>query len=331
MKAVRYFILSGVLVILFVGLMGCQKTQEEESRYNVYYMNKEGTKIVTRPYEPKANQDNTKAMVEEFFSQLSTDSGDVDYKKIIPSGVDVNNCKLEGNVLTVYFDSDYSKMDKITEVLVRAAVVRTLTQINGVECLTFYVGEAPLMDAKGNLVGIMTNESFIENPGEQINTIQTSTIVLYFANKEGNGLVQETQEVHYSSNISMEKLVIEHLLQGPESGNAQSAIPAGTKLLSVSVLDGVCYVNLDEGFMNQNYAIEEPVVIYSIVNSLLEITMINKVQISVNGNGSGVYRDSFELGEMYERNLDYVKRIEQEEIEVNDIEKVEQGGEIKIE
>ena len=62
----------------------------------------------------------------------------------------------------------------------------------------------------------------------------------------------------------------------------------------------------DENFMKQNYNIEEPVVIYSIVNSLSELSTINKVQISVKGDTSGVYRDSFPLDKLYERNLDYV-------------------------
>lgn len=56
----------------------------------------------------------------------------------------------------------------------------------------------------------MTAESFVENPGEQINAIQTTTLTLYFSNRDGDALVKETQTVHYSSNISIEKLVIEH-------------------------------------------------------------------------------------------------------------------------
>ena len=47
-------------------------------------------------------------------------------------------------------------------------------------------------------------------------------------------------------------------------------------------------------------------VIYSIVNSLTELPTISKVQISVKGDTSGVYRDTFELSQMYDRNLDYV-------------------------
>lgn len=58
--------------------------------------------------------------------------------------------------------------------------------------------------------------------------------------------------------------------------------------------------------MNQVYEIQEPIVIYSIVDSLSEIPTVNKVQISVNGNSTGVYRDSFALDTLYERNLDYV-------------------------
>ena len=152
----------------------------------------------------------------------------------------------------------------------------------------------------------MTAESFVENPGEQINAILSSEITLYFANKDGTKLVPEVQEVHYSSNISMEKLIMEHLLKGPENKELRSAVPQGTKLVSVSVLDGICFVNLDEGFLNQNYEISEPIVIYSIVDSLVELPNINKVQIAVNGDSDKVYRDKYDLSVMYDRNLDYL-------------------------
>ena len=99
---------------------------------------------------------------------------------------------------------------------------------------------------------------------------------------------------------------MEQLLKGPQGEEGRSAIPDGTKLLGVSVLDGVCFVNFSEGFLNQNYEIAEPVVIYSIVNSLAELSNVNKVQISINGDSNQVYREKMELSVMYERNLDYM-------------------------
>ena len=294
-----------VLFLLFVLLLtaGCGKTQEE-SRYHIAYLNKDKTGIVEVPYEMKATT--TEAMIEEFFAVLCAEPDDVDYRKPIPSDVEITKYSLDGALLTIYFDADYLNMNEVEEVLCRAAIVRTLTQITGVDCVSFYVDETPLTDAEGRLVGTMYGESFVENPGEQINSIQNTNLTLYFSNETGDGLVKETRKVHYSSNISLEKLIMEQLLVGPEISGAKSAIPTGTKLISVSLVDGVCYVSFDETFKNQDYSINEAIVIYSIVDSLSELSSISKVQISVNGDTSGVYRDNFKLADMYDRNLDYV-------------------------
>ena len=306
MKEIRRYVLFLLLILTISGSVGCGKESEKDSDYQIYYLIKESTRIISLPYELSAKEDDTKAVIDELLLQLAADTDDVERTKPIPTGVEVVRYEFEETLLTIYFNDAYSSMDRICEVLTRAAVVRTLMQVKGVECLSFYVGDVPLTDRNGSPIGIMTNESFIENPGEQINSIQEATLVLYFANQEGNGLVQETKEVHYSSNISMEKLVMENLLEGPAGKGVQHAVPEGTKLMNVSVLDGVCYVSLDENFLSQNYNIEESIVIYSIVNSLSELATINKVQISVNGDTGGVYRTDFPLDEFYERNLDYV-------------------------
>ena len=306
MRKKRYFrMFVPVLFLLFVLLFtaGCGKTQEE-SRYHIAYLNKDKTGIVEVPYEMKATT--TEAMIEEFFAVLCAEPDDVDYRKPIPSDVEITKYSLDGALLTIYFDADYLNMNEVEEVLCRAAIVRTLTQITGVDCVSFYVDETPLTDAEGRLVGTMYGESFVENPGEQINSIQNTNLTLYFSNETGDGLVKETRKVHYSSNISLEKLIMEQLLVGPEISGAKSAIPTGTKLISVSLVDGVCYVSFDETFKNQDYSINEAIVIYSIVDSLSELSSISKVQISVNGDTSGVYRDNFKLADMYDRNLDYV-------------------------
>ncbi len=307
MKEIRTYFLFFLLLLVLPGSMGCGNESNETSDYSVYYLNKESTKIISEPYELTSKEEDTKAVIDELLLAMSSDTDDVERVKPIPTGVEVVKYDFEETLLTLYFNDAYSSMDRIGEALTRAAIVRTLMQVERVECLSFYVGDVPLTDRSGNPVGVMTNESFIENPGEQINSIQEANLVLYFANSKGNGLVQETKEVHYSSNISMEKLVMENLLEGPAGKEAQYAIPEGTKLMNVSVADGVCYVSLDESFLNQNYNIDEAIVIYSIVNSLSEIPTINKVQISVNGDTGGVYRADFPLAEFYERNLDYVE------------------------
>ena len=283
---------------------GCG-SQPGASTYHIEYLNKDKNRILQEPYEPKAAD--TDGLIREFLAVLSSDSENVEYRKPIPNDVEVTGYSLDGALLTLHFDADYANMNTVEEVLCRAAVVRTMTQITGVDLVAFYIGDMPLSDASGNLVGSMTPDSFIENPGEQINSIQNTMVTLYFANEGGDKLVREVrEEVYYSSNISMEKLIMEQLLEGTDLVDARSAIPAGTKLVTASVVDGVCYVSLDEAFRNQDYSVNEAIVIYSIVDSLTELPTISKVQISVNGDTSGTYRDVYLLSEMYERNLDYL-------------------------
>lgn len=303
MKKKRLWILLLAAVVLVLG--GCKSEKKETDGYQIYYLNAEQTKISGKAYDTK--ETDTEKLVAEFLKALAKDPEDVDYRKPIPNEVELLKTKLEGNQLSIWFDTDYYNMDAASEVLCRAAIVRTVTQIPDVNCVSIFIGDSPLVDAKNNVVGLMTAESFVENPKEQINSLREATITLYFSNKNGDGLVTEKRDVHYSSNISMEKLIVEQLLKGPEKKDAKSAIPSGTKLVSVSAVDGVCYVNFDEGFTNQDYEIQEPIVIYSIVNSLSELSTVSKVQISVNGSTKGVYRDSYKLDKVYERNLDYVK------------------------
>lgn len=312
-----------VLLLLLGTLAGCGEKKEEVSEYYIYYLDKDKTKNVAVGFEPKASD--TENMIKEMLEALTKDTDSPDYQKVLPEDVHINEWKLENAQLYLYFNNDYGELDNIVEVLSRAAIVRTLTQLEGVDCISFYVGDSPLIDNNGNPVGLMTAESFVENPGEQINAIMSSEITLYFSNENGTKLVPEVREVHYSSNISMEKLVMEQLLKGPDEDGLRAAIPQGTKLVNVSVLDGVCFVNLDEGFLNQNYEIAEPIVIYSIVDSLVELPNVNKVQISVNGDSNKIYRESYDLSVMYDRNLDYLDNGAQAEEEQKEENKEDTG------
>ncbi len=312
------FLLAGVC------LWGCGREKEpipEEGTLLVSYLDKEQTKTVRQSYEPNAALGDTRLLVAELIRVLSTDSGDVDFVRPIPEGVEVTQTQLEDDGdLKVYFNKNYRTMESVPEILCRLALVQTLTQVEGVDCLEFFVEDEPLLDSRGKEIGEMTTEDFVVNPGEQINSIQHATLDLYFSNSSGDGLVLETQRVYYNNNVSLEKLVIEHLLAGPKITDAVASIPPETALVNVSVADRICYVSLDNGFRTQNYNVQEAIVIYSLVNSLTSLPHIDKVQISVNGDTSGVYRESFPLGTFYEQDLSYVRTVPHErEVIVNDL------------
>ena len=167
-------------------------------------------------------------------------------------------------------------MSKTTEVLTRAAVVRSLTQIPEVEYVMITIAGEPLMDMAGNPLGIMTADMFVDNEGEQMNSYEKVTIRLYFANETGDGLIPINRELLHNidvSNISMEKLVVEQLIAGPANDESYPTINPDTKLLGVTVKDGICYVNLDSTFLTPVNQVTSDVTIYSITNSLVELSL----------------------------------------------------------
>lgn len=305
-----------LLLLLVLALAGCQREQAEETRqdesgYLLYYLNKEETAVATVAYEPEAAE--TEALVDELLAKLSESPEDTNLTAVLTQEIAVSGHELENGQLSLHFELAYQEMGRQREILCRSAVVRTLCQIPGVEYVSFLIGDTPLLDSKQTPIGPMSADSFVENTGDDINTYTETTLKLYFANESGDRLVDELVEIHYSSNMSVEKLVLEQLIRGPITDGAYPTIPTETKVLSVSTKDGICYVNLDNGFLGQGYNVTEAVPIYSIVNSLTELPGISRVQILINGETNLVYRESIRFDTIFERNLDLIEQDDGEE------------------
>lgn len=302
----KIFIFMCIMIFSFI-VAACGKKETVQSDYNVYYMNKECTDIVSVPYEPSCDREDTIEMIEEFIELIKTGPDSVEYNGICPDGVSIEKYQYEDNgQLYLHFTKDYYAIEKSVEVLCRAAIVATFTQIQGVDSVGFFVQDSQLTDKDGNAVGFMKNDNFAADTGENINSITSSEITLYFSNKDGTKLEKEQQKVHYSNTISMEKLVVEQLIAGPKSDNLKAVIPEDVKLIGISVKDGICYVNFDKTFLTKNLEIDDHVVIYAIVNSLSELPDVNKVQISVDSETNVMFMETVSLEQIFSRNLDII-------------------------
>lgn len=284
----------------------------QENENVVYYVNSDGTKLVPQEIELDTEGDER---IGELLCALATQPNDASMRQTIPADVKVLGISTSAYQITVDFSEEYYQMGQTDEILTRAAIAKTLFQVEGYPYVAFTVESEPLVNKEGIMVGSMNTDTFVENPGGQINASQQTTLNLYFAGMDGTSLVQETRVVHYSSNISLEKLVMEQLIEGPKRSGAQGTIPSGTKLINVSVVDGICYVSLDETFLNQNQEISEQVVLFSIVDSLTELDNVGKVQISINGDTSGKCRFTYDLATMYEADYGIVQELEEPKTE----------------
>ena len=292
-----------LVVMLLLAACGREEQPQAGTAYKIYYVNNDETKIINQQYFTESTD--TEILFEELTGQLQTKSEKMEYQAPLAEDFSILGHVLDSGLLTVDFDEKYKELWGIREILIRAAIVRTLVQIPDVERITFTVVGEPLVDGSGTAVGIMTADTFIENAGNEINAYEKVDLRLYFANEEGNLLVEESQRnVVYNSNIAMEKLVVEKLIEGPKAEGSYPTINPTTKIISVTVKDGICYVNLDEAFQNQPYNVTSDVTIYSITNSLVELPNVNKVQISIKGEINISYRENVSLNNVFERNLD---------------------------
>lgn len=305
MKKAGHLFFAAILVmgLLLCTACGDRREAQDGASYKIYYVNNEETKIVEREYV--SGTTDSELLFAEFLEQLAHISEKMEYETLLDKEISVVGHTLDSGLLTLDFDGSYHNLRGTREILVRASIVRTMTQLPGVERIAFTVMGEQLMDASGAAVGVMAADTFIENGGNEINAYEKVDLKLYFANETGDSLVEENRRnVVYNSNISLEKLVVEKLVEGPTTEGAYPTVNPTTKIVSVNVKDGTCYVDLNNDFLSQPYNVASDVTIYSITNSLVELSNVNRVQISVNGESNISYRENMSLNNVFERNLD---------------------------
>lgn len=296
-----------VLLLVFVSFAACNgkdkdKASDQSNKYKVYYVDNKTSKIVSEYYTAKGKS--KEELVKELLAALRKDPQNIVNKKALPDSVFVKNFSFsKDGQLTINFDESYDELKGIPEVLCRATIVKTLSQIPGIEFIVFSVNGQQLRDTSGSVVGIMTADTFIDSTGAETDY----KVPLYFASKDGKKLIESRTNIYFSGKVSIEELVLKQLINGPTEKGMYGTIPEGTTLLNVTTKEGICYVDFNEKFLDKIPDITDDVAIYSVVNTLVELPNINKVQLMINGSVEKIYRENTRLDTLFERNLSLIK------------------------
>lgn len=306
-KSIKIVCLIFCFIVLSMSFTGCGKDKRKLKAGEVYlyYTDKDQTKLTSVNY--KVTKETTLEKAREVIRAMNETSNKLNVITAIPDKVSVLKVSLTDDVVNVDFDADYYEMNKVEELLCRAAVVLTVTQIEDVNYVLFTVNGDELVDSNNNEVGTMKSSDFIDMGNSNINSFSEISCELYYATLDGKKLTTKTYNGVYEENTSMEEIIINKLISGPTDTDCVRTLPINTKLISVMTKDGICYVNFDSSFLNEATDVSPKIEIYSIVNSLVELSYINKVQISVNGSSNKKLRDEISLEYAFTRNLDLVK------------------------
>jgi len=316
-------------LVMILGLAGCSfnpshllSGSEDSAKNHLYYLNSNSDQIIAVDYSFGAADPAEQAM--ELVGMQSQDPLESGLRHLLPDGVTIDECTLDGTQLHIDLSSPLSDHVSTGKMLIVGGLVRTFIQIDGVDSVQITEAGSPLCDSDGKELGSLTLDDFIENAGKSINNYLYTTMTLYFADSTGTHLVAEQRRVYYSSNEPMERAVIEALIQGPTTEGLYAALPGDATVLSTHISgasssgsstddgsgnDGksgrdsskVCYVSFDKNIQNTVSNVSEEVSLYSIVDSLVDTCGVDRVQFSINGENDTVFRSRISLSQQFEK------------------------------
>ena len=302
MKKKIFMIITVLMLCLLAG--GCSvEVQNDPNTQSVYYLydiSADETQLEKVDYNPE--ETTAEYMLKDMMQQMNQKEDDVERISLLPDDVQMNY-SVEGEVLVVNFNSQYTQMSKAREILVRAGVVKTFLQVPGISAVRFTVENQDLTDSKGESVGEMTADTFAEFSGNEPDAYCSTTFTLYFTDKDGQNLVKEQRTVRYRRSIPKERIVLEQLMKGPMEKGHYPTIPENTEVLDVTIADRICYVAFDRVFSSYALDVSEKIPVYSVVNTLLDALEADKVQITVGASDKlDIFGQKMSLYRFYEKN-----------------------------
>ncbi|MDF1616571.1 GerMN domain-containing protein [Petrocella sp. FN5] len=304
-----------VAVILLVLIFASCKPEVEEVTIEenrevllAYLVNGEKDELVA--YEVEVHTNDLTNQIEHVLDVLST--GVITQKLLptIPKDLTINQLEIsEGNII-VHMPNDIKDMEQIDFLLCRTSLIRSLTSIEAVVSIEFYVDGLPLKDSNGKVYGPFFKSDVIVNMESENEVVKSIHLNLYFPEQKGEFLIKVNREVGIKSNESIEERIIKELMLPPEGHNLMSLIPQETVVKSIYVDQGICYIDFNEAFRTEHIggSTSEVMSIYAIVNSLTDLPNINKVQFLIEGKKSESFTGHLQFDILFEQSLDLVSK-----------------------
>lgn len=306
------------MVFAFCLLVGCGQEPVEENTVRqlanneiyIYYLNIEKNDIYPEPFVVES-QEEILLVVDQVVKALKSVDEEKNYLSPFPQGITYRGSKegqRSGNV-ELNFDVIYDGITSEDMLFFKACVSKSIMELEGVHSVTMYFTDLAATDEETATISeSFEYDSFNLIFGEGAVYTQQGSITVYFANESGDALKGYNQVVEITNTTSLPQLVLETLINGPKDDEVYTATLAkDVQIQKVNVKDGICYVDLSDEFYNSESTLSNDIIVYSIVNSLVDLPNVSKVQFLRNGEKQTLYRESLPFDGLLERNLDLIE------------------------
>lgn len=277
-----------------------------ESELCVYLTNEDKTALV--PYYIKTDNTDMEKQISTVLRTLKEGVDDQAYQATIPETLVIEAVNVSGENAIVHIGEDFIYLNQVDFILCRSSLIKSLTAIDGIASLEFFINGIPMKDDNGIVYGQFFDEDVVT---EAINTSSSEeevNLILYFPDSQGERLVRVNRKVMINNTEQIEAKIIEELKLVPEGYGVTSVMPQESQLKSIEVTKGICYVDFNDAFRTKNYggSTGELMTIYAIVNSLTELPNISRVQFLIEGEKSSYYKGHLDFSSLFENDITLV-------------------------
>lgn len=271
-----------ILVVLLICLIFARDKNVGKKTCELYFLNESATTLICEEREIKHH--NFEDLKENIVRELIKGPREARNKAVIDKGTELIEITEEeaGNVV-VNFSDNYRTSDNTKNALSTYAVVKSLCALDGVSSVKVVVEGNDLQNDNGIILGYLKSTDI--NLPTDTHTGETKKITLYFPNKETGMLNKEERTVKVTDQQPVAQYIINELIVGTKNESYNQALNKSTMLLSVDTYGDLCFVNFKSDFLEKNSGSEEKerLAIYSVVNSLTELSNIKRVQFLMDG------------------------------------------------
>jgi len=299
---------SWVLFLVLFLFMGCGtktylSTSTAEPR--VYLINASGYLEVAYVHpDDLINMNDTKQIADYIIMILSNGFEGSSLKNTIPDDIDIGYIVVDSGNVKINFGKSYYTMAAVDEINMRSSIIRSLTSFDQIYSVEFFVDGIPLR-LNDEIIG-RTYADDVMLSYDEVNLQDTKTsIILYYPNATYTKLIPTRVEVDLPTDKKIEEIVIAKYLESEDI----NLFSKGTELLNVYTHEGICFVDFSDAFLTSSLptGISERIAIYSIVNSLTDLSDITEVQILVEGEIPKTFQGTLSLNRMFSKNYSLIE------------------------
>ena len=260
-----------------------------ENTLNVYYADERYRYLIAA--EEKTKLEGTEEQAAFAISMLGAKPQNEALHATLPEGTEILDLSIEDGLCIVDFSADFYRnrpSSEAEERLTILSIVDTLTEFKEIENVQLYVeGEALSTYSRMDLTMKFTRDETAIGPVRAgLNEVDATLSVL---RKNDWTLTEVPMRVKSEANETDSDAVMSALLNFGERNGYISPIPADTEVLSLTERGNRCMVDLSKDFAaGLTTEQSELLAVQSIVSSLTSLERIRYVNITIEGQASGL-------------------------------------------